>query len=291
MPPTRPRATRAKWTDTHRRNDAARARPGAGVFVWQAPRAATTLIRMTDAPAPLPAPRPRIPALDIARTVALVCMAIYHFTVDLALFGVVAPDLPFTGFFRYFAHAIAGSFLFLVGISLVLAHRRKIRWRPWLKRLAQIVVGAALVSAATYADNPETYVFFGILHMIAAASLIGLPFLRAPIWLTLATAALAFIAPHYLRSTAFDAPWLLWLGLSSEIPRSIDFEPVFPWIGPVLLGIATARAGVPERLATTRAPGSLVRALSWPGRHSLAIYLVHQPVLFGLLWLWFKYIA
>ena len=236
-----------------------------------------------------PAPaRRRIPALDVARTVALICMAIYHFTVDLALFGLVAPERPFTGFFHYFAPAIAGSFLFLSGISLSLAHGGGFRRRPWLKRLAQIAAGAALVSAATYADNPDTYVFFGILHVIAAASILGLAFLRARVWLTLAFAALAFVAPHYLRSTVFDAPWLLWLGLSSAIPRSIDFEPVFPWIGPFLLGMAAARAGLPQRLAASRAPGALLRLMSWPGRHSLAIYLIHQPVLFGLIWLWFR---
>ncbi len=236
--------------------------------------------------APTAPMRHRIPALDVARTVAVVCMAIYHFTVDLALFGVVAPDRPFTGFFHYFAPAIAGSFLFLVGLSLSLAHGGGIRWRPWGKRMAQIGAGAALVSAATYADNPETYVFFGILHMIATASLLGLIFLRAPVGLTLAAAALAFAAPQFLRGPAFDAPWLLWLGLSSEIPRSIDFEPVFPWMGTVLLGIAAARAGLPRLLATERAPGPWLRALSWPGRHSLAVYLIHQPVLFGLIWLW-----
>lgn len=245
----------------------------------------------TALPASNATPLRRIPALDVARTVALACMAIYHFTVDLALFGVVAPDLPFTGFFYYFAPAIAGSFLFLAGISLSLAHGQGVRWRSWLKRLVQIVAGAALVSAATYADNPDAYVFFGILHMIAAASLIGLAFLRAPIWLTLACAAFAFLAPHYLRSSALDAPWLLWLGLSSEIPRSIDFEPVFPWMGPILLGMAAARAGIPQLLATPHAPAPVVRLLSWPGRHSLAIYLIHQPLLFGLIWLWFKLAA
>lgn len=184
-------------------------------------------------PSPVPPARRRIPALDVARTVALICMAIYHFTVDLALFGVVAPDRPFTGLFHWFAATIAGSFLFLSGVSLSLAHDPALRWRPWAKRLAQVAAGAALVSAATYADNPDNYVFFGILHMIAAASIIGLAFLRTPVWLTLAAAALAFAAPQHLRSSAFDAPWLLWLGLSPQIPRSIDFEPVFPWIAPL----------------------------------------------------------
>lgn len=240
-------------------------------------------------PNPVPPARRRIPALDVARTVALICMAIYHFTVDLALFGVVAPDRPFTGLFHWFAATIAGSFLFLSGASLSLAHDPALRWRPWAKRLAQVAAGAALVSAATYADNPDNYVFFGILHMIAAASIIGLAFLRTPVWLTLAAAALVFAAPQHLRSSAFDAPWLLWLGLSPQIPRSIDFEPVFPWIAPFLLGLAAARAGLVQRLATRRAPGRMVRLLSWPGRHSLAIYLIHQPLLFGLIWLWFRF--
>jgi uncharacterized membrane protein len=75
----------------------------------------------------------------------------------------------------------------------------------------------------------------------------------------------------------------LWLGLGRTIPPMIDYEPVLPWVAPVLAGIAIGRLGTSlwPRLARVRLPGWL----TWPGRHSLAIYLVHQPVLMGGVWL------
>ena len=70
-------------------------------------------------PARLPA-RGRVDALDLARTLALICMAIYHFTYDLEMFGYIAPHTAVTGGWAIFARMIAGSFLFMVGISLIL---------------------------------------------------------------------------------------------------------------------------------------------------------------------------
>jgi uncharacterized membrane protein len=71
------------------------------------------------------------------------------------------------------------------------------------------------------------------------------------------------------------------------LPATADFEPIFPWFGPFLLGLALARFGGSlgwwSRAAQwTGTP--LLQKLAWPGRHSLTIYLIHQPVLMGLIW-------
>lgn len=230
----------------------------------------------------------RIAVLDIARGVALLAMASFHFTFDLELYGVVPVGTTTTGFFWVYARAIAASFLFLSGVSLWLGHGQGIRWPAFGRRLAMILGGAALVSAATYAADPSTFVFFGILHSIAAASVAGLLFLRLPVLVTLAAAVLALVAPHLLRTGAFDAPWLAWLGLTTYGIRSVDFEPFLPWIAPFLAGIAGAKAaareGILAALGRHRPSGPPARALGWAGRHSLAVYLVHQPVLIALLW-------
>jgi len=103
---------------------------------------------------------------------------------------------------------------------------------------------------------------------------------------TLAVAALVIAAPFFVRSAYFDHPALWWLGLSSVDPRSNDYVPIFPWFGAVLIGIALARfaqsAGLVERLSTVALPRT--RPLQFIGRHSLAFYLIHQPVLIGLVW-------
>jgi uncharacterized membrane protein len=152
-----------------------------------------------------------------------------------------------------------------------------------------MVAAAALaISVATYIAVPGGFIFFGILHAIALASLLGLAFLRLPALLTLLIAAAVVAAPHYLRSAFFDPPWLWWTGLSASIPRSNDYVPVFPWFGAVLAGVAgakiAARSGLLSRIAEVQG-GGWSRALIFAGRHSLAVYLIHQPVLIACVWL------
>jgi len=232
--------------------------------------------------------RKRIEALDLVRGFALLAMAVYHFAWDLEFFGYVPPGMTAHGGWRLFARCIASSFLFLVGASLFLAHGAEIRWPGFLRRLAMVAGAAALISVATYFAVPDAFIFFGILHQIALASLLGLAFLRLPALLTLAVAAAVIAAPTFLRSAFFDQPAWWWVGLSTVPPRSNDYVPVFPWFGAVLAGIAAARmaeaAGLLDRLADLKV-GSWSAPLGFFGRHSLAFYLVHQPVLIAALWL------
>lgn len=235
------------------------------------------------------APAARLPALDIARTLALAGMVVFHTARDLEMFALVPPGMTLGGGWALFARAIAGSFLFLAGVSLYIAHGRGIRWRPFLRRAAVLAAAALAVTVATWLAMPDAFIFFGILHSILVCTTIGLAFLRLPAALTLAVAVAVFVAPDLLRSPAFDAPWLLWTGLGAEVPRTLDYEPVFPWLAPCLAGIATARiaarTGLVDRLRSTARPGRVTRLLAWPGRHSLAVYLIHQPVLIALIWL------
>ena len=231
----------------------------------------------------------RIVAVDLARSVALLGMAAFHFTWDLEFFGHVAPGTTLHGGWEIFARLVASSFLFLAGLSLVLAHGDGIRWRGFLRRLAMVVPAALAITAATFAAMREAFIFFGILHSIAVASVLGLLFIRAPVWLTLAAAAGVWFLPEVVRFPAFDPRWLAWTGLAETSPPSFDFVPVFPWFAATLLGIATARAGEAAGLwdrLRGGTPGPLLSTAAWPGRHSLAVYLIHQPVLIGLVWLW-----
>jgi uncharacterized membrane protein len=233
------------------------------------------------------APGQRIVAVDLARAAALCGMAVYHFTYDLELFGLIPPGTAVTGGWAVFARVVAGSFLFLAGLSLHLGHGSGLRPGPFLRRLA-VVAGAALaITVATRVAMPERYIFFGILHSIAAGSVLGLAFLRLPAALTLAAAAGVVAVAWTVEGGVFDLPALAFLGLSTTPPRTMDFVPLFPWAAPLLAGIAASRlasgAGIWTRLAGWRG-GAAARALGWPGRHSLLVYLLHQPVLIALIW-------
>ncbi len=214
-------------------------------------------------------------------------MAVYHFAWDLEFFGYAAPGMTEFGGWKLFARAIASSFLFLVGVSLVLAHSDRIRWRGFWKRMAMVVAAAAAITLVTFFAVRDGFIFFGILHEIALASLIGLAFLRLPWFATLAVAAIVVAAPHFLRGPVFDHPVWWWLGLSSTDPHSNDYVPVFPWLGAVLAGIAAATlarsAGLFERMRPVR-PGRWSAPLQFFGRHSLTFYLVHQPLLIACVW-------
>jgi len=231
----------------------------------------------------------RVEVLDISRTVALLGMVVFHFVYDLEFFGYIARGTVYSGLWPVLAKTVAGSFLFLAGVSLYLAHGQRIRWHPYFRRLAIIAAAAGLVTIGTYIAMPNAFVYFGILHSIAFASLMGLLFLRLPILLTLAIAVGILVAPKWMASDIFNHPWLTWIGLSTEVPRSVDFEPVFPWLAPCLIGIAVAkfaqRHGIWQKLAKIEIQQPMLsRLLVRPGQHSLVIYLVHQPILIATLW-------
>jgi len=233
-------------------------------------------------------PRPRLIAVDLARSVALAGMIVFHFAFDLQMFGHLPPGTVFEGGWAVLARAVAGSFLFLAGVSLWLGHGQGIRWAAFGRRLAVLAVLALVISVVTWFAMGDSYIRFGILHAMALGSVLGLAFLRVPAILTLVVAVAVLFAGNWLRGPAFDGPWLLWLGLAANRPPMVDYVPMVPWLAPLLAGIAAARlaqlAGLWSRLRARAAPGPLLQALALPGRWSLVVYIVHQPVLVALIW-------
>jgi uncharacterized membrane protein len=231
--------------------------------------------------------RDRAVALDLVRTAALLGMAVFHFVFDLVLFGHLPVAVIYEGFWPLWARVVASSFLFLSGLTLWLAHRNGLDRGRWARRLAKIAAAAALVTGATYLALGQGFVFWGILHMIAFGAVAGLAFLRLPAAVTAACAVLVFWTGWTVALPAFDAgPWL-WTGLGAAPVVAVDYVPVFPWFSAVLAGIAAGRVatatGLWDRIAAVRVQkGHWADRLAWPGRHSLMVYLVHQPVLLAI---------
>ena len=227
----------------------------------------------------------RLVAVDLARTVALCGMAVFHFTFDLEMFGHLPQGTTVTGGWAVFARVVAGSFLFLAGVSLVLAHGEGVRWPSFWRRFVRIAAAAALVSVATLVAMPQAFIFFGILHAVAFGSVMGVLLIGLPWPLLLGLAGAVLWVNDVVALEALNPRWLVWTGLGERFPLTMDFVPVFPWMAAVLGGMAAAklagRAGLWARLGTG---GVLARRLAWPGRHSLAIYLLHQPILIALVW-------
>ncbi|MGI9355132.1 MAG: heparan-alpha-glucosaminide N-acetyltransferase [Rhizobiaceae bacterium] len=230
----------------------------------------------------------RLPFFDILRGISLIAMTIYHFTWDLEFYGWILPGTTLEGGWVIFARAIATSFLFLVGVSLMLAHAEVIRWRGYWKRLVQVAAAAAVITVTTYIAFPETFIFFGILHAIAVFSVLALAFVGLH-WSISALAAVAiFVIWKVAKVDLFQLPVLWWIGLVPKPPLSNDYVPVFPWLAATLAGIAlanlAARLGVLKPFGAIDLPTLLSKPLSFIGQHSLVYYMLHQPVMLGLLW-------
>src|SRR5215213_1558706 len=227
-------------------------------------------------------------AIDAARGAAVAAMVAYHLSWDLSFLHLIAANVVGHPLWQAFARIIAGSFLTLAGVGLALAHGRAFRPRAFLRRLALVAGAAAGVTLATWLAFPDSYIFFGILHCIALSSVLALPFLRAPLWFVGAAVLLCVAAPLLPTGSSFDHPALAFLGLGRP-PVTNDYVPLFPWFGLVLAGLALARAAGPWAVRAGwpewRPKGVLGQALAWSGRRSLPIYLAHQPVLLGALFL------
>ena len=229
----------------------------------------------------------RVAAIDVARGAALIGMAFYHLSWDFAYFRLAPADFPAIPPMRLVSHAVAGAFLMLAGVSLAMAHRGGLRRAAFLRRLAMVGGAAALLTLATYFYAPRQTIFFGILHCIAVASLLAGPLLRLPAWVGLAAGAAVVAAPALIAAPAFNAPALIWIGLGTVAPETLDWRPLAPWSGLVFLGLALTRLNF-ARLAASplwrwRPLARPACALAFAGRHSLAIYLIHQPILFAIL--------
>jgi uncharacterized membrane protein len=228
----------------------------------------------------------RIPTIDIIRGIAIGGVVLFHVVWDLEFAGLI------DGVARHpawlvFGRSLAGTFMVLVGVSLVLAHRGEIRWGSFSRRLGTILLAAAAITVVTRLAFPANFVYFGILHAIAVATLIGALFLGASALICLAVGTLVLILPLVLESSTFDMRWLAWIGFAAQPPPSNDFVPVFPWVGLTLLGMAamkwTSAWPVKTRLVQQAHPSRFARTFAWMGRRSLPIYLVHQPILLAII--------
>jgi len=220
-----------------------------------------------------------------------VAMTIYHFAWDLEFFNWTVPGLTLRPEWTLFARLIASSFLFLVGVSLVLAHGNGIRWKGFWKRFALVAGAAALISVATYFAVPGGFIFFGILHGIALFSLLGLAFVRFHGLVALIAAVLVLAVWWGWSNEVFFNPALWWVGLAPTPPPSNDYVPLFPWFAATLAGIGLTKLALPLSMfkakteaAQNTSDGPVNKSLSFLGRHSLVYYLVHQPVMIGMIW-------
>ncbi|VAW81046.1 Mlr1315 protein [hydrothermal vent metagenome] len=225
----------------------------------------------------------RLLLIDALRGIAIVLMVGFHFCFDLAYFRLAEFDFYNDPFWLHARTFILSSFLLLVGVGLVMANRTTFVLHRYMKRLLPILAAALLVSFSTWWIFAERVVFFGVLHFIAAASVIGLLFVRLG-WFNLLLGAVLIGIGLNFQSVWFDMPGWRWIGLMTYKPQTEDYVPLLPWFGVVLIGMAfTPMLENAARRKQQILNVMPAKALAYAGRYSLIIYLLHQPLLMGLL--------
>ena len=230
--------------------------------------------------------------IDYLRGIALLLMFIYHFCFDLDYFNFIQTDFNNNPLWTNFRIIIVSLFLWLVGLSLWLATRTKINLPRYLKRLSLLVIASALVSYSSYITFPKSYIFFGILQFILVASIVGLLFIRL-YYSNLVLGLILIVIGTTYSHPIFNTSALQWFGLMTHRPITEDYVPFLPWFGVVLIGIFSAAFIFKEqgsKWITARfsrwndTNTKYQRHISCMGRHSLMIYLIHQPIFMGLLY-------
>ncbi|WP_291321478.1 heparan-alpha-glucosaminide N-acetyltransferase [Desulfonatronospira sp.] len=225
---------------------------------------------------------------DMVRGAAVLLMVGFHFCYNLQYFQVADIDITQDRFWTGLRSIIVGTFIFIAGMSLHLSCLKRSSWLEHLYRQKLLAACALVVSLATYPIFPESWIYFGVLHFILTARLLGYAFCGF-LGLNLVMGCLAIWAGTALQSPLFDPKWINWIGFSADKPFTEDYVPIFPWIGVFFLGMAAGKlfeqAARLNPIIQSKNGGPVARVLAGIGRNSLAIYMLHQPVLMGTMYL------
>lgn len=237
-------------------------------------------------------PAGRYAEIDLLRTLAVVCMVVYHAAFDLAFFYNF-PLSPLEGGWRLLQRFTVILFLLIVGVSFAVSYGRMQKrgagireiMGKYSRRAVLLLACAAGISLVTFWFVGDAWIRFGTLHLIGAALLL-LPFLMPLKEGTALPAIGILLLTPFLRSLSADSALLLPLGIRPVAFTSVDYLPLVPWLAPVLFGTALGNALYNRGWLNAHLPHNRCTALlSFPGRHALLIYLVHQPLLLALLWI------
>ncbi|MBP1910359.1 heparan-alpha-glucosaminide N-acetyltransferase [Methanolobus bombayensis] len=237
-------------------------------------------------------PEERFFEVDALRGIAIFLMVIYHFFFDLDFFSISEFDMH-SGLLLVIGRSAAILFIFLVGVSLTLSYSRASRSKSEkdifihnLKRGAGIFGWGLVITFVTVIFLERGTIYFGILHLIGVSIIISYPFLKYR-WLNLIAGLILLFAGIPMDSAYVDYSWLLWIGLKPLGFYTLDYFPMIPWFGLVLLGIYAGNSLYPDYKRSFRMcdceENVVVRLFEYLGKKSLLIYLVHQPVIVGLL--------
>lgn len=223
----------------------------------------------------------RLIFIDYWKFLAILSMIIYHFIFDLSFFNILKIDLsslPIRSIqlFSGFSFILISGFLFSLSTSSGKFPKR---------RFLTLFSTALLISLATWVYPHESFIKFGIIHLLAAATFLGYFTLSLLPNQKLILSAIIILLGFYFSTLSTNSPFLFPLNLLSPSFSSLDFYPIFPFFGIFLLGQYLASLENFSIFFTFLPKNSLIEKIS---KNSLLIYLIHQPILIAILFLLIK---
>ena len=218
--------------------------------------------------------------LDVLRGIAVILMIFFHFGFDLAEFGYASYQTTIDLEWKIFRSIILSMFLLAVGMSSYLAYSKGINTNKLFKNLAKLSLVSLFISIGSYFAYPTSWIYFGVIHFIVLAIPLSLIFIRFPS-LSLVLGILILMA-YPLGYLHMDYPHSLGVRYLHIPSFTVDVVSLTPWFGLVLIGIFLMSKNLFDfKLKESR----LSTKVSFLGKHSLLIYLVHQPIFFGIFYL------
>ena len=231
--------------------------------------------------------------LDMLRGIAVISMVTYHLAFDLNTFCEKALGGPLNlpqWFWRFAPECIGTMFFLAMGASAWLKSQEQGgsgSYKPFYKRGGELILVAIGITVGTALFPAHPAVYFGVIHCMALTTFLIIPFLRKTALALTMGAAITLIGV-YFQQIRVSFPHLMWLGLLPETGNmGGDYYPIFPWLGVALLGISMGRILQGRRLLSpynrTHTTSPAFSAVCFLGRHSLIIYLTHQPIILAVL--------
>ena len=229
----------------------------------------------------------RIWELDALRGLCILGMVVVHFVYDLVdLYGLVQWEYP--PLFTFVQQWGGVLFLLISGICVTLGSR--------CVRRGLLVFGCGMVvSAVTWGmyyfgfSGKSIIIYFGVLHCLGACMLLWPVFRKLPHWALAVIGLMLVVAGFYLQTLEpATTHWLMPLGLPWKGFASSDYFPLLPYLGFFLLGSALGKSVYRKKeslLPKVNTRNPIIRFFLLCGKHSLWIYLLHQPLLSGVFYL------
>ena len=218
----------------------------------------------------------RVTELDFLRGIALIIMVYFHTIRSMhEIFGYQV-SYTTTAMF-YIGNFAAILFIFISGISFSFSRN------PY-KRIILLTGISLILSAVTYMYDSALFIKFGIIHFFAVSSLLAILFKKTNKYILILIGILVILAGFRVTQTTVNVHYLFFLGFTNASFQSTDYYPLIPRFGVYLLGMSMAKWVYKDKKSIIWNRLNL-KPVNFVGRHTLAIYLFHQPIIIGCLYL------